>query len=69
VSDHCGCEFTNDTLASGMRRLKGQIATPVGFPQRLKNELVERGYVRFHEWPSGHWSITDRGHNFLVAQP
>ena len=31
--------------------------------------LRERGYMRFHEWPSGHWAVTDKGREFLSSLP
>jgi hypothetical protein len=62
-------DFTDQQIRQGMRRLRGEIATPVGFPRDLRDHLLERGLVRFHEWPSGHWQITDKGRNWLLGHP
>lgn len=58
-------DFTDTQLVSGMRRLRGQICTPPGFLKDLRDEILRHDLMRFHEWPSGHWSYTDKGRNFL----
>ena len=55
----------NYWIANVMRRLNGQIATPPGMSADSK-EVEAMGFVKFHEWPSGHWQITDRGRDFLM---
>lgn len=53
------------TMIGAMRRLSGQFATPMGFSE-VARELEQRGLMKFHEWPSGHWSITDAGRDFIA---
>lgn len=60
--------FSNHQVASGMRRLRGELSTPSGFPRDLRKYIVEQGYMRFLEWPSGHWSMTHKGRVFLSEQ-
>lgn len=52
------------TLIASMRRLNGQFATPMGMSS-VARELQDMGLMKFHEWPSGHWQITDAGRDFI----
>lgn len=52
--------------ARHLRRLSGQICTPPGFPTAELAKIKEQRLAVFHEWPSGHWSITDHGRDFLA---
>lgn len=54
-------------IANGMRRLNGEICTPPLFPKDVLKIIREHGLMRFHEWPSGHWALTNKGRNFLAA--
>jgi hypothetical protein len=58
-------DFGDAEIASGLRRLRGQFCTPPGFSRPLLEKIVAERLARFHEWPSGHWSITERGYSFL----
>ena len=57
-------DYTETQLVSAMRRLNGEICT-MSHMRGFARELESRGLMRFHEWPSGHWSITEKGRNFL----
>lgn len=57
-------DFTDAQLASGMQSLRGQCCT-LRHQRELAAEVKRRGLMRFHEWPSGHWSYTDKGRAFL----
>ena len=59
-------DYTDAQIASGLRRLNRQFCTPPGFDKRLLAKIRDEDLARFHEWPSGHWSLTDRGRNFLM---
>lgn len=58
-------DFSDEQIAFGLRRLNGQICTPWNFDERLLRKIVDENLARFSEWPSGHWSITERGRWFL----
>ena len=53
-------------VANYLRRLKGQICPPSGFPKDYMDFIREQRLAVFKQWPSGHWSITDSGHDFLA---
>jgi hypothetical protein len=53
-------------LASGMRQLKGQICT-LSHQRPIADEVQRRGLMKFCEWPSGHWALTERGANWLSS--
>jgi hypothetical protein len=57
-------EFTDAQLASAMRQLKGQCCT-LSHQRAFADAVRERGLMRFVEWPSGHWAITEKGQNFI----
>lgn len=59
--------MTDEQIAARMLSLKGEICT-LSHQRELATIVRERGLMRFCEWPSGHWSITDKGRAFLVAQ-
>lgn len=63
--------FTDRQIANVLRSLSGQPCTPWHLPKEIVQHIKDEGLARFHEWPSGHWSITDRGQNFLaeVTEP
>jgi hypothetical protein len=48
-----------------MRSLKGECCT-LSHQRPLADEVQRRGLMKFHEWPSGHWALTQRGLNFLA---
>lgn len=56
---------TDAQLAEGMRSLKGECCT-LSHQRPLADEVQRRGLMKFHEWPSGHWALTQRGLNFLA---
>jgi hypothetical protein len=47
-----------------MRQLKGQICT-LSHQRPIADEVQRRGLMKFCEWPSGHWALTERGANWL----
>jgi hypothetical protein len=53
-----------DYAARVMRRLSGEIATPSHLREEAR-QLAELGLMKFVEWPSGFWKITDKGRDFL----
>lgn len=53
------------TIARTIRRCRGQFARPAGVDQFAMDEAIERGLLRFNEWPSGHFQITERGADFI----
>lgn len=58
--------FTDTQIVNGLRRLRGQPCTPLGFDRDLLREITSAGLAKFNEWPSGHWKITERGVNFMA---
>jgi hypothetical protein len=56
---------TDAQLAMGMRSLKGQCCT-LSHQRPIAAEVQRRGLMKFHEWPSGHWALTQHGLNFLA---
>jgi hypothetical protein len=57
-------DFTDGELAAAMRRMKGEPCT-LSADRHVMRALKERRLMKFNEWPSGHWAITERGHRFL----
>ena len=53
-------------IAARLRQLSGQIATPPGFPRDVLAFIRENRLAKFHEWPSGHWNLTDTGRDFIA---
>lgn len=53
-------------VARRLAQLHGQIATPPGFPRDALAFIRENRLAVFHEWPSGHWSLTDAGRDFIA---
>lgn len=51
-------------VATWLRRLPGQICTPLGMPREYVQYVQNNGLARFHEWPSGHWQVTCAGWDF-----
>ena len=49
-----------------MRRLKGEICRPIGISSDnpAYRRCMDEGLVKFNEWPSGHYSVTDKGRSF-----
>ena len=56
-------DIENRTLAATLRRCKGQICRPLGVSRGNEERAMQLGYLRFHEWPSGYYEITDAGRN------
>lgn len=57
----------NTQLAAGMLQLNGEICT-LRHQRDVAGEAKRRGFMQFREWPSGHWTITEKGQNFLADQ-
>ena len=53
-------------LARFLPRLSGQICTPPSIPGWAMTEIRSRRLAVFHEWPSGHWEITEAGRNLMA---
>ena len=54
-----------EDMRRAMRLLVGQFATPSWLREDARR-LEAEGLMKFHEWPSGHWAVTERGRNFLA---
>ena len=55
-------------IAATLRRCSGQFARPLGVSGDDVREAERRGLLRFHEWPSGHFQVTEAGRDFLAEQ-
>jgi hypothetical protein len=51
--------------AAVMRQLAGKVATPSHLREEAR-ELEDLCWMKFVEWPSGFWKITDEGRAFLA---
>ena len=51
-------------IAYWLGRLQGQACTPVGMPRALVTFVLTHKLAVFHEWPSGHWQVTESGWAF-----
>ena len=51
-------------VAYWLGRLPGQIASPPGMPPDCVRFILAHKLAVFHEWPSGHWQVTERGWEF-----
>lgn len=58
-------EITTRQIATTLRALSVQFATPWYLNPEVVRHIEGLGYAKFNEWPSGHWEITDRGSAFL----
>lgn len=54
-----------ERAATMMRRLSGEFCTP-SYLRDYARELSDAGLMRFSEWPSGLWIITEKGRAFLA---
>lgn len=58
--------FTDREVRNVLHRLRGQPCTPPGTPREIVSHVQAEGLAKFHQWPSGHWQITERGANYLA---
>lgn len=58
--------FDPQLVCRTLQRLSGQWCTPPGMPRDVVRHVEAEGLARFREWPSGHWTITERGLDFLA---
>lgn len=54
-------------LASIIRRCRGQFARPLGVSAKQEQAAIAAGVLRFCEWPSGHYEITEAGCDLLCS--
>lgn len=54
-------------LRRTLQRCRGQFARPIDVGRDEEKAAIDRGYLKFHEWPSGHYAITEKGRNFLFS--
>jgi hypothetical protein len=52
-------------LRATLHKCKKQIARPMGVSHSEEKAAMDRGLLRFEEWPTGHYNITAAGHAFL----
>lgn len=57
----------NVTLKYVLRRCKGQFARPAGVSSAAERAAMDAGLLVFHEWPSGHYQLTEKGRSFLLT--
>lgn len=57
----------DERLRRTLRACRGQYCRPVHVSRDEEQAAIERGYLRFHEWPAGHYQVTERGQSFLAA--
>ena len=58
--------YADREIAATIKRVSGKVATPLGISMGALRAAQDAGYVKFREWPSGHWHVTDAGRNFLM---
>lgn len=54
-----------------LQRLNRQICRPVGISSSnpAYRRCMDEGLIKFHEWPSGHYSLTNRGRALIQEAP
>ncbi len=62
-------KYETGTIRAILRRLNRQICTPPGVSREMVRFVQDEGLAEFHEWPSGHWKITDKGQYWLYENP
>lgn len=57
----------SDSIVRMMQRLNGEICKPWSISKDNKDYqyCMDEGLVKFHEWPSGHYQITDKGRAYM----
>lgn len=53
------------SIVATLRRCSGQFARPIGMSYSQEQVAILGGYLKFNEWPSGHYQITDKGHSLI----
>ncbi len=54
------------SLQSTLRQCKrSSTCRPLGVSRADEQAAMQRGFLRWHEWPSGHYEVTDAGREFL----
>ena len=60
---------TDGEIRYTLNRLRGQCGTPPGMSREAVRYVQDERLAKFHEWPSGHWQITEQGGNWLAEHP
>lgn len=55
----------NVTLKYVLRRCVGKFCRPPGVSSTAERAAIDAGLLVFHEWPAGHYQLTDKGRQFL----
>lgn len=59
-------ELRRRSIVATLLRCQGQHARPVGLSRSAEQIAVQGGYLRFNEWPMGHYQVTLKGAGLIA---